>query len=98
LKRALCGADGDHAWLHKVRPWWGHDDHFHVRLACPSEDTACVAQDPIPDGDGCEELDWWLSDSSKAERAAKRDDYRGRVGARPALPADCDAVLAAPSP
>ena len=24
--------NGDRAWLNKVRPWWGHHYHFHVRL------------------------------------------------------------------
>jgi len=98
LKRALCDRTDDHAWLHKVRPWWGHADHFHVRLACPTEDAGCIAQDPIPDGDGCAELDWWLSDAAKAERATERKGYQDRVGARPELPADCDAVLTAVSP
>src|SRR5690606_30245668 len=30
IKRALCEAPGGpRPWLHKVRPWWGHDEHFH---------------------------------------------------------------------
>ena len=37
IKRRLCESAGedDSAWLRKVRPWWGHDSHFHVRLHCP---------------------------------------------------------------
>src|SRR5262249_53265928 len=37
IKRALCRDAGtsDRAWLSKVRPWWGHDYHFHVRIHCP---------------------------------------------------------------
>ena len=36
IKRALCReATGDRSWLHRIRPWFGHDYHFHVRLACP---------------------------------------------------------------
>jgi penicillin-insensitive murein endopeptidase len=64
IKHALClwaGAERD--WLSKVRPWWGHDAHFHVRLGCPADQPLCRAQDPVPPGDGCDkELDWWLSD------------------------------------
>ena len=36
IKRALCReAKGDRSWLSKIRPWWGHDYHFHIRMACP---------------------------------------------------------------
>lgn len=52
----------------KLRPWWGHDDHIHVRLVCPSDSKNCVAQKPIPPGDGCgEELNWWFSEDAKSE-------------------------------
>ncbi len=33
IKKAICrDARGDRAWLNKVRPFYGHDYHFHVRL------------------------------------------------------------------
>ena len=36
IKQQLCDTVGsDRAWLRKLRPWFGHDDHFHVRLECP---------------------------------------------------------------
>ena len=64
IKRALCqgyGRAADHAWLHRLRPWYGHDDHFHVRLACPPDSPQCTGQPPIPAGDGCDaSLDWWF--------------------------------------
>jgi penicillin-insensitive murein endopeptidase len=45
IKKALCrGAGDDRAWLEKVRPWWGHDYHFHVRLRCPGDSPECKAQ------------------------------------------------------
>lgn len=64
IKQALCAVAGsDRGWLQKVRPWWGHDAHFHVRLACPADQPLCQDQDTPPDGDGCgAELAWWLSD------------------------------------
>jgi penicillin-insensitive murein endopeptidase len=64
IKRALCESRwDDRSFLTKLRPWYGHDDHFHVRLACPPGDTQCVDQAPVPPGDGCgKELDYWFTD------------------------------------
>lgn len=67
IKRALCDAEppGDRDWLRKVRAWWGHDSHFHVRLACPDGASACLDQDPPPPDDGCgDELAWWFTDEA----------------------------------
>lgn len=63
IKEAMCEqfASNKPAWLSKLRPWWGHSAHFHVRLRCPVGSRDCVAQAPIPPGDGCgEELQSWL--------------------------------------
>jgi penicillin-insensitive murein endopeptidase len=59
IKLALCrgfagATGGGTGWLHLLRPWWGHDDHFHVRLRCPDSSPDCEPQKPIPDGDGCD--------------------------------------------
>jgi penicillin-insensitive murein endopeptidase len=64
IKKALCREAGqDRAWLHKVRPWWGHNYHFHVRIGCPAGSPDCKAQDPTPESDGCgKELDYWFSE------------------------------------
>ena len=58
----LCETAGvDRSWFRVIRPWYGHDDHFHVRLNCPAGETNCVSQAPPPEGDGCGvELAWWL--------------------------------------
>ncbi|WP_035484816.1 penicillin-insensitive murein endopeptidase [Geminicoccus roseus] len=71
IKQALCQAAGtERDWLRKVRPWWGHDAHFHVRLACPAGQADCQPQEPPPPGDGCgEELEWWLGDEPWARPA-----------------------------
>ncbi len=51
--------------MNKVRPWWGHDYHFHVRLHCPEGQAACENQGPPPPGDGCDKsLNWWFSDEA----------------------------------
>ena len=69
IKQHLCRTvGGDRRWLGKIRPWWGHVEHFHVRLACPADDAACNDQAPVPAGDGCDEtLAWWFTDDAKAE-------------------------------
>jgi penicillin-insensitive murein DD-endopeptidase len=65
IKKALCReAGGDRAWLAKVRPYYGHDYHFHLRIRCPGGDPECKPQDPPPGGDGCgKELNWWFRDA-----------------------------------
>ncbi len=62
IKQVLCTtADGDRHWLAKVRPYWGHHYHFHVRIGCPAGSTDCVPQKPVPGDDGCgKELDDWF--------------------------------------
>ena len=54
--------DEDRSWLRKIRPWWGHHYHFHVRLNCPEEASDCVDQHPPPPGDGCEGAENWVHD------------------------------------
>src|SRR5215472_382467 len=47
IKRALCSEGGrERAWMTKIRPWWGHNYHFHVRLTCPSGNPQCHKQSP----------------------------------------------------
>jgi len=62
-KVAMCNnATGDRSWLNKVRPWWGHYSHFHVRLNCPEGATGCISQPPPPPGDGCADAQAWVDD------------------------------------
>ena len=61
-KVQLCKtATGDRSWLRKIRPWYGHHYHFHVRLACPSGAAGCVDQSPPPAGDGCADAQAWVN-------------------------------------
>jgi penicillin-insensitive murein endopeptidase len=99
IKRALCAAPpaggGDRAWLAKVRAWWGHDTHFHVRLRCPSGEPACVGQDPRPAGDGCgPELAWWFTDEPGSPKDPPLPPAPPLTLAQ--LPAECRGVLRAP--
>lgn len=68
IKLALCQqAEGDRSWLGKVRPWFGHAAHLHVRLACPADAPSCTPQEPPPPGDGCDaELMSWFDPPSGA--------------------------------
>ncbi len=62
-KVQMCkDARGNRDWLRKIRPWWGHHFHFHVRLACPKGTAGCVNQAPPPPGDGCAAADKWVED------------------------------------
>jgi penicillin-insensitive murein endopeptidase len=94
IKRELCAATApaERAWLVKLRPWWGHDTHFHVRLHCPADSPDCTPQDPIGDDHGCD-LSWWLDESSASDRAKGREGYRDRVRAAPTLPLGCDELV-----
>lgn len=54
IKQTLCEQENsdanDRAWLGKIRPWWGHHSHFHVRLKCPEGSSNCIAQASPPKG------------------------------------------------
>ncbi len=64
VKLRMCADErGDRAYLRKIRPWWGHHYHFHVRLNCPVGSPGCREQDPIPPGDGCADATWWVTDA-----------------------------------
>jgi penicillin-insensitive murein endopeptidase len=87
IKQTLCAQFPGATWLKKIRPWWGHDDHFHVRLRCPSGEAGCISQEPLPEGTGCDTaLAWWFSD--EAQQPPKRT---GPLEVR--LPDTCQTIL-----
>ncbi|WP_425609107.1 penicillin-insensitive murein endopeptidase [Vibrio europaeus] len=55
IKQKLCVSEegSEREWLRKVRPWWGHHYHMHVRLQCPEGSMNCKPQAEPPQGDGC---------------------------------------------
>ena len=96
IKRRLCESRGenDADWLHKVRPWWDHASHFHVRLHCPQGD-ACIDQEPPPEGDGCNaELDWWFTDEALYPPPRDPEDEPPELTLAD-LPTACQSVLEA---
>lgn len=100
IKQRLCrSVVGERGWLQKIRPWWGHDYHFHVRLRCPPNDRTCIDQTPPPPGDGCgDDLAWWFS--ADAQRIAAERKLREPSDTPPVtladLPAACGPVLLQP--
>jgi penicillin-insensitive murein endopeptidase len=98
IKKALCReTTGSRSWLSKVRPMYGHNYHFHIRLACPDGQGACVDQAPPPGGDGCgEELAYWFSDAVLNPKPPKVKPKPKPPMTMAALPAACRSVLKAP--
>jgi penicillin-insensitive murein endopeptidase len=97
IKKALCREAGnDRAWLQKVRPYYGHDYHFHVRIRCPHNEPGCKPQDPTHPGDGCNELDWWFRDSILHPRPPAEPDKPKPALTLADLPPACRQVLLAP--
>lgn len=96
----------DKAWLQKIRPYWGHDAHFHVRLKCPKGASFCQTQTPTVaelsnGGSGCDEsLNWWVTDALDPSKQQPADpDAPKQKGARDYtmadLPGQCASVLSA---
>lgn len=89
IKLAACEAlaQQPHAWLAKLRPWFGHSAHLHVRLSCPPGSPDCQPQAAIPPGDGCgaELLSWFEPPKPGSSPPAKREP--------PRLPAQCRRLL-----
>ncbi len=101
IKKAVCESaaakEGDRAWLSKVRAYWGHYYHFHVRIACPKGSANCEAQPSVGSDDGCgADLKRWLAlvkaPPKPAPPGAPPPERRPITLSQ--LPADCRAVLA----
>lgn len=102
IKKKLCDTvTGDRSWLSKIRPFWGHYYHFHVRIGCPAGSPGCKGQAAPPRSDGCgKQLAWWFTDEPwrPAKPGAKKKPKARDVMTMANLPAACRAVLNAPSP
>jgi penicillin-insensitive murein endopeptidase len=95
IKKALCREAGNgRAWLAKVRPVYGHNYHFHVRIRCPGDSPECTPQPPPPGSDGCgPELAWWFTEQARKPKppGPKRPGLKLTD-----LPAACRHVVLAP--
>ena len=108
IKKILCQQAGakNRRWLAKVRPWWNHYYHFHVRLSCPPGVAGCANQKPVAGNDGCgTELKNWYAMLRKSEIWKANQPPTPAKPATPAkskkrlkrvadLPKDCKTVLA----
>jgi penicillin-insensitive murein DD-endopeptidase len=94
IKKALCrDAGADRAWLFKVRPWYGHAEHFHVQIACPPGSTECKPADPPRASDGCgHDLDFWFKESTLHPPPTKPKPPLTLAG----LPPACRQIVKAP--
>ena len=91
IKRAMCRVAAGEPWMRKVRPYYSHNYHFHVRLFCPRGAESCRDQDPTPTGDGCDaSLAWWFSDEVLHPRPSNKTWPPMTMSA---LPSECRAVL-----
>jgi penicillin-insensitive murein endopeptidase len=102
IKQKLCQTwTGDRTNLGKIRPIYGHDEHFHVRLECPPGAPNCKPQAAVAAGDGCDKsLAWWFT--KEPWEAPKKDpNAKPPKPPRPMmvsdLPRACAAIAAAPS-
>ena len=91
IKKHMCllYQDKEHnGFLQKLRPWFGHQAHMHVRLKCPFDSPECVSQAPVPQGTGCGyEVDsWFLPPPPKSGKAVAKKKER-------VLPQKCALLL-----
>lgn len=102
IKKELCDTwKGDRSILGKVRPYYSHDYHFHIRLFCPPGSSNCKPQAVVPAGDGCgKPLAWWFSDEPWRKPAPPKKGAKPpkpRIVTVSDLPNACEAVLNAPA-
>jgi penicillin-insensitive murein DD-endopeptidase len=100
IKKALCReATGDHSWLAKVRPWFGHDYHFHIRIKCPAGSTTCKSQPESTEGEACgaADLAYWFKDDVLHPKPSPEPEKPKPGLTLAQLPAECRQVLAAPA-
>jgi penicillin-insensitive murein endopeptidase len=99
IKKALCReAKGDRGWLSKVRPMYGHDYHFHVRIKCPPGNDECESQPAPLESEGCSagDLAYWFKDSVLHPKPPKIPPKPKPPMTLAHLPAACRQVLSAP--
>ena len=99
IKQELCRVEDKNrdGWMAKVRPWYKHHDHIHVRLKCPADSPNCRAQPPVPGDDGCAKgaLDYWFSDKVLHPKIKPGPPAKPLMMAD--LPPACKTVLGAPA-
>ncbi|MDI7862909.1 penicillin-insensitive murein endopeptidase [Rhizobiaceae bacterium n13] len=100
IKKKLCDSwNGDRRFLGKVRPIYGHDSHFHIRIGCPEGAAGCKGQAAVPAGDGCDKsLAYWFTAAPWAKPKPGAKPVKPRLATLADLPKSCVAVLGGPAP
>lgn len=98
------------SWLGKIRAYYGHNYHFHIRIKCPKGSAGCKDQKAAPRKDDCaENLAYWMSSKpwgggikkkkKKKKVAKKKTKKRKKRAAKhmtiKGLPKACRTVLVA---
>ena len=107
IKIEMCktATAADKTWLQRIRPIYGHDDHFHVRLKCPKGARQCQTQKPTVaelsnGGNGCDEtLTWWVTtylEELKHPKPGGKKSRGPRDYTMADLPKACVGVLESP--
>lgn len=97
IKKGLCnmylGKTDNPSWLAKVRPWFGHRGHMHVRLSCPKDSPMCVKQKEIglsPDFGCGYEVDSWINPSIVPKSDKPKET---KVRPRKVIPKQCQTLF-----
>lgn len=103
IKKKLCDTwTGNRASMNKIRPYYGHHYHFHIRIKCPPGSQGCRSQTPPSPDPGCgNELAWWFTDEPWAPAEPAKDakpKLKKRHIRLSELPPACAVVAEAPSP
>jgi len=92
IKKQLCAVvpPAERAWLRRIRPWYAHAAHMHIRFRCPAGQTECGDLPPLPPGDGCDaSLQWWFD---RLDQPPEPPVARP-MPSRPLVPAACGPIM-----
>ncbi len=68
IKKEMCewatrAGVKNRGWLGKIRAYYGHHYHFHIRIRCPKGTVGCKDQKAAPREDDCKaNLAYWMGD------------------------------------
>ncbi|MFT6072489.1 MAG: penicillin-insensitive murein endopeptidase [Alphaproteobacteria bacterium] len=98
IKKIICQQSDwkkDLTALAKIRPWYGHDAHMHVRLKCPKTSKHCIDQALPVRHHGCtgNDINWWFSDEALHPKPNKKTPKKpGRQKTFSDLPKQCQSL------
>ena len=99
VKKKLCDTvQGDRSWLSKIRPYYSHNYHFHIRIGCQPGSPGCRPQQPAGNETGCDSsLQWWFDVGLRPAKPSKNDKKpapaKPKVVTVADLPQECSIVV-----